>query len=279
MTDIVWIEGRWAGLEEAKIPVYDRGLLLGDGVFESMRADNGYIFALKDHIDRLFKGLEILKITPNYDKKQLIDVVETGVKKSKLKKAYIRITVTRGDGFGLLPKISKSRIIIIIKKLEDEKLENGIDVIISKIRRPSIKTGLPNIKSLNYLPSILAKLEAEKNKVQDALLLNQDEYVIEATTSNIFFVKNDEIFYPSVDLGILEGITMKYIIKIAEKIGFNISEIAIKEKDLINFDEVFLTNSVRGIISVKTIENIELKNDFKVANRIRNEFSKYLKNQ
>jgi len=277
MNELAWIDGKWMPLKKATVPISDRGLLLGDGIFESMRGDNQHIFALEDHIERLFKGLKTLKIHPNYNKKQLFELVMTGLKKSELEKAYIRIMVSRVDGFGLLPKSHNYRIMIIIKKLEDKKFENGINVIISKIKRPSLKTGLADIKSLNYLSSILAKLDAEEKNADDAILLNEDNYVIEATTSNIFFIKGNTVYYPSINLGILEGITMKHIIKICKNIGLTTSDISIKKQDLINFDEVFLTNSIRGITSIKKIDELEFDSDFNVADNIRNEFTKHLK--
>jgi len=251
----VFLNGKFVALKNAKISILDRGFQYGDGIFETMRAYNGCVFMLMEHINRLFISLKILHIKPPYSKKEFCDLVNKTLCINKLKNAYIKITATRGvassgidiEGF-LKPTIS-----IYAKPLDaipKSLYKNGISANFACIEKNE-KSFTSKIKSQNYLDNILARAEAKTAGFDEAIFVNSRGYVCEATTSNMFMVKKGVIITPPSTAGLLPGITRKAIIRIIMHFFNNkIYEKNIKPYDLINADEIFLTNSILEIIPV-----------------------------
>lgn len=245
---------------KATVSVYDHGFLYGDGVFEGIRVYNGRIFKLDDHIKRLYhSAISIfLKIPiPQAKMKQLL--IET-CRRSGLKDIYVRLVVSRGPGdFGLDPRKCFAPTILIIADqialYPPEKYKNGLKVMTSSVRRNRPDTVNAQIKSLNYLNNILAKIETFKYGADEAIMLNDEGYVSEATADNIFIIKNSRKLYtPPAYLGILEGITRGTVMGIAEKMGYKVIEEPFTVHDIYTAEECFLTGSGAELIPVIEID-------------------------
>jgi len=255
----VFLNGKLVNKKEAKITVFDHGLLYGDGVFEGIRSYNGLVFKLNEHLDRLFKSAKAIELAMPLTKKELVDATIKTLKANRLKDAYIRLVVTRGVGdLGLDPRKCKhSTVFIITDKIvlyPREFYEKGLEIVIAKTKR-NIKEALnPNIKSLNYLNNILAKIEAIKANVEEAIMLSSDGYVAECTGDNIFIIKGSALITPPVEIGALNGITRLSVIKLAKKTGCVVTEEMIKPEDLYEADECFLTGTAAEIIPVRKID-------------------------
>jgi len=249
------------GKEAYQISVFDHGLLYGDGVYETIRIFKGRAFFLNDHIDRLFASAKGIFLNPPYSQKELISLIKSAYRKAKLDDAFLRIIITRGIGAQGLSSKAKPNVIIIFNQRQSRPLEK-INLTVSKIRRVS-KTAIDSrIKSLNYMNNILARLQAKNKGFDDAILLNESDEVTEATTSNIFMVIKGEIYTPSADSGILEGITRKVICH-----NFPVKEKVLSVKDLLSADEVFLSGSVNLITSAAKIDKKTFKH-FAYANKV-----------
>ncbi|MEM2001428.1 MAG: branched-chain-amino-acid transaminase [Candidatus Methanomethylicaceae archaeon] len=279
---LVYIDGNFVPRSKAFISVFDHGFLYGDGVFEGIRAYNGYVFKLKEHIDRLYASAHTLKLDIPMTKDELSRAVVETLKKNSLKDAYIRLIVTRGEGdLGLDPrKCKKPSIIIIagsIALLPKEVCEKGIRAIISWVRRDPIDATSHEVKSLNYLNSILAKIEANTYNADEAILLTPSGYVCEGTAENIFLIKNGEILTPPTYTGALPGITRQVIIEIAEKNGLKTKERLITVHELFNADEIFFTGTGAEIIPVVEVNGRTIGDGKpgKITCFIREEFKKY----
>ena len=226
----IYIDGKYYPKSEAKISVYDHGLLYGDGVFEGIRAYNGVVFKLKEHIDRLYKSAHPIFLKIPINKAEMSKAVVETLKKNNLKDAYIRLVVTRGVGdLGLDPrKCPKATIIIItepqLQLHSTEKLENGISTVITWVRRNSVDSATHEMKSLNYLNSILGKIEANNTGADEALCLDKTGYVCEGVGENIFIVRDGKILTPPLSSGALDGITRALLIKLAKKRGIEVIE-------------------------------------------------------
>jgi len=256
---LVYIDGVFYPKSEAKISVYDHGLLYGDGIFEGIRAYGGSVFKLKEHIDRLFRSAHAIKLTIPLTKQEMIDTVRETLRRNDLRDAYIRLLVTRGFGdIGVDPrKCPKASIIIITQPpppaFGAEAQEKGISAVITWIRRDRVDATSHEVKSLNYLNSMLAKLEAFDAGADEAILLDTRGFVSEAPTSNLFIVKNDEVATPPPTAGILCGITRGTVMEIASKLGFRVTERDITPSELISANEVFLTGTHAEIVPVAKI--------------------------
>ena len=255
----VYINGKLFPQREAKVSVFDHGLLYGDGVFEGIRSHNGRIFKLDEHIDRLYESAHSIMLKIPLSKKQMVSELIRTLKANKLKDAYIRIEVTRGEGdLGLDPrKCLRPTVIIITHKIalypEDFYLK-GIELVTVATQRSIPKILDPQIKSLNYLNNILAKIEAINAGKQEAIMLSPEGYVVECTGENIFMVKKGELITPPVSLGALKGITRQTIMDIAGELGIPASEQIITRHNLFNADEVFLAGTAAQILSVSQID-------------------------
>jgi branched-chain amino acid aminotransferase len=256
----IYISGKYFDKDNAKISVYDHGLLYGDGVFEGMRAYSGNVFRLTEHIDRLYESALAICLKIPMSKSDMIAAVNKTLEINSLKDAYIRLVVTRGAGsLGLDPNRTSDPQIIIIADhiaLYDPKFyEEGLKIITASTIRNHPAALSPRIKSLNYLNNIMAKIEGLQAGCMEAIMLNHKGEVAECTGDNIFIVKRGELLTPPKDAGILEGITRNAILELAQSLNIPTKEIALTRHDLFVADECFLTGSAAEVIPVVSIDN------------------------
>jgi branched-chain amino acid aminotransferase len=260
---LVYIDGKFYPKSEAKISVFDHGLLYGDGVFEGIRVYDGVIFLLKEHIDRLYNSAKFIKLNIPISKEEMIAAVVETVKRNRAKNSYIRLVVTRGMGdLGLDPrKCSKPSIIIIVEQIQlvgGAAKEKGVSAIIASTRRDSVSATTHEVKSLNYLNSILAKLEAIEAGADMAIMLDSRGFVSEAEAANLFIVRDGIIATPPTTAGILDGVTRRRIIRLIRELGMEIVERDITPFELITATEVFLTGTGAEILPVVKINGIQI---------------------
>ncbi|OIO37388.1 MAG: branched-chain-amino-acid transaminase [Candidatus Omnitrophica bacterium CG1_02_49_10] len=255
----VYINGKLFDKNEAKISIFDHGFLYGDGVFEGIRSYDCLVFKMEEHIDRLFESAHSIMLNVPLSNKALADAVINTLKANGLKDAYIRLIVTRGEGdLGLDPrKCPASSIVIITDKivLYPEKLyKDGLKLMTVPTRQNIPEALNPQIKSLNYLNNILAKIEATNSGFEEALMLNQDGYVAECTGDNIFIVKDGVLLTPPPYAGALEGITRAVVMEMASSRGGGAAESMLTRHDLFTADECFLTGTAAEIIPVVELD-------------------------
>jgi branched-chain amino acid aminotransferase len=255
----IYIAGKFYDKEDAKISVYDHGLLYGDGVFEGMRSYGGKVFRHEEHMDRLWESAHAIYLEIPISKSELMDAVNETLKLNNIVDGYIRLVVTRGSGtLGLDPnKTSDPQVIVIADKIAlypPEFYEQGLEIVTASTVRTSPAALSPRIKSLNYLNNIMAKLEGLQAGCIEALMLNHKGEVAECTGDNIFVVKRGEIFTPSKDAGILEGITRQAVMGLAEKSNYKLYETSLLRHDVYTADEVFLTGSAAEVIPVVKVD-------------------------
>lgn len=262
---LIYINGEYFEKEDAKISVFDHGFLYGDGVFESIRCYNGNVFALQEHIDRLYESAKSINLEIPETRDGMMRLVCKTIKRTKLKDAYVRLVISRGIGdLGMDPrKCPKPGIIIIVQQiapLYGDLYDKGIRVFTVGVRRVAGDAIDVRAKTLNYLNNILAKIQASAAGCEEALMLNHLGYVCEGTGDNIFIVKNGCILTPPVESGALNGITRGFIFELSKKI-----DIACKEKnltliDIYTCDEAFMTGTLAEIIPVVEIDNRKIGN-------------------
>jgi branched-chain amino acid aminotransferase len=255
----IYIDGKFFDDKTAKLSVFDHGLLYGDGVFEGIRAYNGRVFKLAEHIERLFYSAHALLLKIPLTPAQLTDAVVQTCRRNKIRDGYIRLVVTRGVGsLGLNPYTCKRPSIIIIadriQLYPDEKYQRGLDLITVPTTRNLHSALNPAIKSLNYLNNILAKIEALNGGCEEAVMLNAQGFVAECTGDNIFVVKGGHLFTPPLSAGALYGITRAVVIQLARENGLTVSEPDLTRYDLFNADECFLTGTGAEIIAAVKID-------------------------
>ncbi len=255
----VYIDGKYVLKEEAKISVFDHGFLYGDGVFEGIRAYQGRVFKLDKHLQRLYNSAKAITLKIPLKEEELKEKILETLRRNNLKDAYIRLIVSRGEGdLGLDPeKCPQACVIIITDKIKiypEEFYEKGLSVITASTRRNISFTIDPQIKSLNYLNNILAKIEANLGNVSEAIMLNKDGYVAECTGDNIFMVKEETLFTPPMWVGVLEGITRNVVIELAQKENISVKEKAFSIVSLYTADECFLTGTAAEIIPVTQVD-------------------------
>lgn len=255
----VYLNGEFVESDKAGVSVFDHGVLYGDGVFEGIRAYGGRVFRLGEHIDRIFAAAKAIALEIPMTKAELSAVVVATCKKNGLTDCYIRLVITRGKGnLGISPiNCEKPTVFCIaagIKLYTDEQYEKGMSVITSVQRRNKATIVDPQIKSLNYLNNILAKIEANRAGAAEAIMLNHDGIVTEATGDNIFIVKNGEILTPPVYVGILDGITRRTVIEAAKKEGIPVRETEFTLFNVYNADECFLTGTAAEAIAVTSVD-------------------------
>ena len=259
MSRIIYLDGKYVPEEEATVSVFDHGVLYGDGVFEGIRAYNGRIFRCEEHIDRLYNAAKAIMLEIPLTKEEMTEVLLETCRKNGLKDGYVRLVVTRGKGdLGLNPKSCKVATVFCIAGsitlYPDEMYTKGMPIITAVQRRNKATIVDPQVKSLNYLNNILAKIEANRGGVPEALMLNHDGIVAECTGDNIFIVKDNVIYTPPIHVGILDGITRNTVIKLARKIGYTVEE---KEFTLFNVysaGECFLTGTAAEAIPVTSVD-------------------------
>ena len=251
----IYINGKMYDKADAKISVYDHGLLYGDGVFEGLRIYGGKVFKLKEHVRRLYSSARAIKLEIPMSQGQMAEAVEMTVKTNEKRDGYIRLIVTRGAGYlGLDPRKSTNpQVIIIVDDITlypPELYENGIEIVtVSTIRNHPAALS-PRIKSLNYLNNILAQMEAVQSGCFEALMLNHKGEVSEGTADNFFLVKDGVVRTPPIDAGILEGITRDTVIELAKSAKIEVQEIALTRFDVFAADECFLTGTAAEVVPV-----------------------------
>jgi len=278
---LVYIDGGYYPKSQAKISVYDHGLLYGDGIFEGIRAYNGLVFKLKEHIDRLYRSAHTIMLQIPVTKEEMIQIVLETLRKNNLKDAYIRLVVTRGVGdLGLNPrKCAKPTIIVITDTIslhKGEAKEKGVTAMLSWVKRDPVDATTHEIKSLNYLNSILAKIEANISGVDEAICLDKNGFICEGVAENIFIVKNGRLFTAPSYTGALPGITADAVTELARKLGYEVAEKNITPYELFNANEVFFTGTAAEIVPVKEINKrlIGNGNPGPVTRKLMEEFSK-----
>jgi branched-chain amino acid aminotransferase len=256
----IWIDGKFYDKEDAKVSVYDHGLLYGDGVFEGIRVYRGKIFECEHHLRRLFDSARAIRLAIPRSTDQLRAAMQECIAVNKFSDCYIRLVITRGPGYlGLNPnKCPMPSIVIIADTIElypPETYEKGMSIITSTVVRTHPNSLSPRIKSLNYLNNILAKIEAADAGVPEALLLNHDGNVAECTGDNIFIVRGGEVQTPTTSDGILEGVTRRVMLELCKKLSIACVEKSLQRQDLYIADECFLTGTAAEVVPVTRIDN------------------------
>ena len=255
----IYIDGKFCSERDAKVSVFDHGFLYGDGVFEGIRAYNGRVFKLKEHIDRLFYSAKAILLKIPMSHAAICKATVETVRANKLKDAYIRLLVTRGNGsLGLNPfTCKKPSIIIIAGKIQvyPAKLyARGMEIVTVPTVRNLHSAVNPAIKSLNYLNNVLAKIEAVNAGVEEAVMLNSEGYVAEGTADNLFIVKDGALLTPPLSAGALYGITRGTVMDLAGQAGLKVAEPNLTRYDLFNADECFVTGTGAEIMPVVKID-------------------------
>ncbi len=256
---IVWIDGVWGDRATAKISVFDHGLLYGDGVFEGIRAYNGKVFELGAHLDRLYDSARAIALTIPMPVVEMAALIEAGVAQSGLKDAYIRPLVTRGDGdMGIDPKkCGQPTIVIIVDSIKmwaPDRYQNGLVMVTAGTPIPHREALCPRIKSLNYLPHVLAKHEANTAGADDAVMLDASGHVCEATGMNIWIARHGVLKTPPAHAGILMGVTRDLVFKLARAAGVEAREEMLNRYDLYTADEMFLCGTGAEIAPVQKLD-------------------------
>jgi branched-chain amino acid aminotransferase len=259
MTQKVYINGTLVPKEDAKVSVYDHGLLYGDGVFEGIRVYYGKVFLLPEHIKRLYESALSIRLGIPLSQTKMIEAVESTVATNGLKDAYVRLVVTRGSGtLGLdVRRTSNPQVIIIVDTISmypPAIYEKGMALITASTIRNHPHALSARIKSLNYLNNILAKMEATDVGFEEALMLNHQGEVSECTGDNIFIVKNRVVRTPPTEAGILEGITRGAVIRLAKQAGLTVVEGPFTRHDIYAADECFLTGTAAEVVSVISLD-------------------------
>jgi len=255
----IFIDGKFYSERDAKISVFDHGLLYGDGVFEGIRAYNGRVFKLKEHIDRLFYSAKAILLEIPMSPGKISEAVLESCRVNKIRDGYIRLVVTRGVGtLGLNPRSCKNpSVIVIADKIQvypEELYAHGMEIVTVATARNLHSALNPAIKSLNYLNNILAKIEANNAGVEEAVMLNAEGFVAECTADNLFILKKDELLTPPLSAGALYGITRQTVMELAEQSGLKVSEPNLTRYDLFCADECFLCGTGAEIMPVIKID-------------------------
>ena len=256
---IINLNGKLVPQEQAVVSVFDHGLLYGDGVFEGIRFYSNNVFKLEEHIERLFDSAKVIMLKINITKEQMVEEVVKTVKANGIADGYIRLVVTRGVGdLGLDPKKCKESFYFIIAGkitlYPDEMYANGMSITTVAVRRSVAEALDPKIKSLNYLNNILAKIEAGNHGSPEAIMINQQGYVAEATGDNVFIIKKGKLITPDLSAGVLDGITRNTVMELAAKAGITVEEKIMTRYDLYTADECFLTGTAAEVIPVVKID-------------------------
>jgi branched-chain amino acid aminotransferase len=254
----VYVDGKLLPKSQATISVFDHGLLYGDGVFESFRVYGGVIFQFHEHLKRLYVSSKAIRLKVSLSPEEMTNAIVETVRRNGLKDAYIRLMVTRGVGdMGVDPrKCAKTTVIIIVENIPPSfgNARQGISLIISSIRRDTVDATTHEIKSLNYLNSVLAKQEAVDVGADDALMLDKNGFLSESTTTNLFIIKGEEVSTPPTFAGILSGVTRNRTIRLIRDLGYKVSEQTITPFDITTADEAFLTGTLAEVAPIVKVK-------------------------
>jgi len=255
----VYIDGKFFEEGDARISVFDHGLLYGDGIFEGIRAYHGRVFKLKEHIDRLFYSAKAILLDIPLSHVAMCQAVLETCRANEVKDGYVRLVVTRGAGtLGLNPNRCKNpSVIIIAGKIQlypAELYERGMEIVTVPTVRNLHSALNPAIKSLNYLNNVLAKIEANNAGCEEAIMLNAEGFVSECTGDNIFIVKGKDMFTPPLSAGALYGITRGVVMGLATEVGLSASETSLTRYDVFNADECFLTGTGAELVPVVKVD-------------------------
>ena len=252
---MIFIDGKFYSQANAKISVFDHGLLYGDGIFEGIRFYNGRVFRLEEHLDRLWDSARSICLEVPMSKREMTEALLETVRQNDLRDGYIRLLVTRGVGnLGLNPAQCETPSVIIIAATitlyPEAMYQNGLTVVTVATRRTNPASLNPAVKSLNYLNNVMARIEANLAGADEALMLNDAGNVAECTADNVFVVKRGQIFTPPITAGALRGITRSVVFEIAAELTVKITEADITRHDVFIADECFLTGTAAEIIPV-----------------------------
>ncbi len=256
----IYLDGQFCAKEDAKISVFDHGLLYGDGIFEGIRFYHGRVFRLEEHIERLYDSARAICLKIPFDRAEMIEAVLETIRQNDLRDGYVRLVVTRGPGdLGLNPNLCpKATVFIIASKITlypEEMYRNGLMVVTCATRRIPHGALSPMVKSLNYLNNVLAKIESQLAGAGEGLMLNEQGFVAECTGDNIFVVKHGKITTPPISSGALAGITREVVFEMAAEAGLVISEPNMTRYDIYTADECFLTGTAAEVIPVVKLDN------------------------
>ena len=255
----VWLDGKLVDEADAKVSVFDHGLLYGDGVFEGIRVYDGRVFELEAHLRRLYESGKVIRLDISMAKSELVGAIKQTVEANGIMDGYIRLLVTRGAGtLGLNPFLCKNSSLVIIadsiQLYPEELYETGMKIVSATTVRNHPLAIPPQVKSLNYLNNIIAKIEALDNDVPEAIMYNHEGYVAEATGDNVFIVRDAVIYTPPVEAGALEGITRNLVIMLAGQENLEVVEKNLTRCDLYICDEFFLTGTAAEVIGIVEID-------------------------
>ncbi len=261
----VYLNDTFVPQEEAVVSVFDHGFLYGDGVYETLRAYRGLVLQLAEHLARLERSASRIQLALPVSRSRLTDLLRESLKRNQLQEAYLRITVSRGAGeIGLDPALCKSPTLVIIAKpfqpYPESLYTDGVSVIIAKTRRNLPEALPPQVKSLNFLNNILAKMEAKTAGAHEALMLNHRGELTEGTTSNLFAVQQGRVRTPPVESGILDGITRGLVLQLASELGIPSDEARLTVDDLLRAEECFLTNTTQEVLPVTQVDGQRIGN-------------------
>lgn len=256
----IYIDGEFYDRENAKVSVFDHGLLYGDGVFEGIRFYNGRVFRLEQHVARLFDSARAIALQIPMSENELAGALLETIRKNDLKDGYVRLVITRGIGdLGLSPsKCPTPTIFIIASKIElypDTMYRDGLTLVTCATRRMAHGALSPTVKSLNYLNNIMAKIEAQNAGAGEGVMLNEEGYVSECTGDNIFVVKNGELFTPPISAGALAGVTRAVVFELAKELKIPLREPNLTRYDIYTADECFLTGTAAEIIPAVKLDS------------------------
>ena len=263
MSRNIWLDGKIVDESDAKISVFDHGLLYGDGIFEGIRFYNGRVFRLTEHIERLYLSAKALLLKMPWALEEVCEATLQTIRANNLNDGYIRLVVTRGIGdLGLNPYLCPNPSMFIIASgitlYPAELYENGLEVVTCSTRRPTPASLSPQVKSLNYLNNVMAKVEALKAGAKEGLMLNEQGYVAECTGDNVFVVKKGEVITPPVSDGSLDGITRQVIFELCSELGISIRERSMARYDIYTADESFLTGTAAETIPMVKLDEREI---------------------
>ncbi|MCL6521799.1 MAG: branched-chain-amino-acid transaminase [Firmicutes bacterium] len=259
MGQVIYLDGHFVPVEQAKVSVYDHGFLYGDGIFEGIRMYGGRVFKLEEHIRRLYHSARVIDLEIPLPPDEMSRVVLETCRRNELDDGYIRLVVSRGAGdLGLDPrKCPRPTVVVIVDRIAlfpESLLEQGLTAVTAATRRTSVDALDARVKSLNYLNSIMAKLEANLAGAHEILMLNREGYVCEGTGDNVFIVRGGTVLTPPAYLGILEGITRATVLDLARELGIEAREAVFTRYDVYTADECFLTGTAAEVVPVTTVD-------------------------